>query len=78
MKSRLAKGPGIISQKMSILDRITVGKHYFETVLLLRESMFINIIVVNAEIWHGMSNSDIQKLCNLNKSLLRKILKYQP
>ena len=77
VKSRLAKGMGIISQIMSILDRITVGKHYFETALLLRESMFINSILVNAEIWYGMSNTDIQNLCKLDQSLLRKILNAQ-
>ena len=77
IKSRLSKGIGIISQIMSILDKITIGKHFFETALILRESMFINSILVNAEIWYGMTSREIQKLCKLDQSLLRKILNTQ-
>ena len=77
IKSRISKGTGIICQIMTILDKITMGKHYFETALLLRESMFINSILVNAEIWYGISNSELEKLSKLDQTLLRKILNTQ-
>ena len=52
-----------------------MGKHYFATAVLLRESLFLNGILTNAEIWYGMSKSDIKELENLDHTLLRKILK---
>ena len=42
VKSRVAKGLGIITDIMSILDRVSLGQHYFQMCLLLRESLFIN------------------------------------
>ena len=73
IKSRVAKGLGIISQIMTMLETITVGNHYFETAVLLRESLFLNSILTNAEVWYGVTSSDLKYLADLDKSLLRKI-----
>ena len=72
---RISKGLGIISEIMNILEKVTLGEFYFPTALLLRESMFLNGILTNAEIWYGLSNAEIKELEDLDVSLLRKILK---
>ena len=50
------------------------GAFYFEVAVLLRESMFLNGILTNAEVWHNVKKSEIEELEELDRSLLRKIL----
>ena len=73
-KQRISKGLGIITKIMSMLESVTLGEHYFSTAMLLRESMFLNGILTNSEIWYGLSSSEIGELDELDRSLLRQIL----
>ena len=73
IQSRVNKGLGIISHIMVMLETITLGEHYFQSAMLLRESLFINGVLTNAEVWYGVSSSDLKPLIDLDKSLLRKI-----
>ena len=59
---------------MNILEKVTLGKHYFTTAVLLRESLFLNGILTNSEIWYGLTKNEIKELENLDHILLRKIL----
>ena len=74
IKSRIAKGLGTITKIMSMLEKITLGEYYFQSALLLRESLFVNSLLTNAEVWYGLSASDIKQLEDLDKSLLRRFL----
>ena len=74
IEKRISKGLGIISQIMNILDIITFGSHYIEVALLLRESMFINGILFNSEVWYGLSRAEMNDLEDLDRTLLRRIL----
>ena len=69
IKSRVGKGLGIISQIMNIL-----GKYFFEILLTLGESKFINGILTNSEIWYNLKQSEIEEVDRL---LLRKIFNTQ-
>ena len=75
LKKRVSKGIGIITQIMNLLDSISLGEFYIEIALLLRESMFINGVITNAEIWYSLSKEEIKELEDMDKSLLRRILK---
>ena len=77
IQSRVGKGIGIISKIMSKLENITFGEHYFSTAKLLRESLFLNGILTNAEIWYGLSDADIKPLVDIDVLLLRKIFNTQ-
>ena len=44
-------------------------KFYFTTAVSLRESMFLNDILTNAESWYLLSKEDIQQLEDLDISL---------
>ena len=72
--NRVAKGMGIISQIMDLLKNVNFGIHYFEIATTLREAMFINGILTNCEVWHNLSESEIRRLEELDRLLLRKIL----
>ena len=45
-----------------------------EIALLLRESMFINGVLFNAEVWYGLTKAEINEFEKLDRLLLRKIL----
>ena len=73
IQSRSNKGLGIISHILVMLETITLGEHYFQSAILLRESLFINGVLTNAEVWYGLSSTDMKPLIDLDKYLLRKI-----
>ena len=59
---------------MNILSKVTLGQHYFEIAVLLRESLFLNSVLSSSEIWYNMSKQEMKDLENLDLSLLRKIM----
>ena len=75
IKDRIGKGHGCISDIMSILDTISFGHQYFKMFILLREAMFINKILTNAEIWYGVTENQLSDLEDLDRYLIRKAFK---
>ena len=71
---RVSKGMSYISQIMIILEEVCFGQFYFDTAVLLRESIFINGILSSIEANYGLNVDDIEKLEVLDRILLRKIL----
>ena len=74
VKSRIGKGLGKITEIMNMLENIPLGQHYFRIALLLRESIFLNSILTNVEIWYGLNNTEIKQLEDLDLNLLRRFL----
>ena len=74
IEKRISKGLGIITQITNLLECISFGQHYMEIALLLRESMFLNGILNNVDVWYGMTKAEIQEFEDLDLTLLRKIL----
>ena len=74
IQSRVSKGQGLITQIMNILEKVTLGSHYFQVAMLLRESIFMNGILTNAEVWYGLSAKQVGQLESVDKLLLRKLL----
>ena len=72
--SRIGKGHGKITDIMNILEKTSIGYDYFRIALLLRESMFLNSILTNSDIWTGITKSEIEQLEKLDLILLRKFL----
>ena len=75
IKSRISKGLGIITQIMNLLYLVNFGDHYFEIGILLRDTMLINGILTNSEVWYNLLKSEIKELEDLDKLLLRRLLK---
>ena len=74
IQHRVSKGIGIVSQIMKILETISFGKCYYQIAFSLREAMFINGILTNAEIWYGVTKSEIEALELVDRLLIRRIL----
>ena len=71
---RVSKGIGIIAQLMSLLAEVTLGVHYFEVAMQLRESIFLNGILFNTEVWYGLKEQDMKELEHVDEMLLRKLM----
>ena len=74
ISERKGKGIGIVSQIMSLLDDICLGKYYFQTAVKLRESYLVNGILFNAEVWYDLKEQEIRELEEIDETLLRRIL----
>ena len=73
VRDRAGKGLGIISKIMTILETVSFGMYYFEIALTLRESMFLNGILTNSDIWYNLKETEVEILEELDRSLLRQI-----
>ena len=74
IKQRCSRGLGVISDIMSLLNELSLGNFHFEIGLLLRESMFLSMLLNNAECWLDITKTDIDELEGIDAMLLRKIL----
>ena len=74
IRNRVSKGIGIVTQIFNIMEAANFGEHYFEIALLLRDSMLINGILTNADVWYNLLKSEVKELEDVDKLLLRKLL----
>ena len=73
VKKRISKGNGILAQIKNILETVSFGKHYFKIALLLRESLLLNGILTNSEVWYGLKKSEIADLEKLDIMFFRTL-----
>ena len=59
INKRLKRGEGIISEILSILSEIPLGKYKIEAALKLREAMLLNGVIFNSEAWHGVTSCEV-------------------
>ena len=64
----------LISTIMTILKDLSLGVHYYEIAMLLRESIFLNGLLWGIECWYDLKDSEIEQLEKLDRILLRKVL----
>ena len=74
IRQRCNRGLGIIAEIKSILESTYFGKYYFETAVILRESLFLSSLLLNSEAWVGYSDKDIRELEKCDEQLLARIL----
>ena len=74
ISARAAKGQGKVTEIINILEKVTLGSHFFQVAKLLRESIFLNGILTNSEVWYGVSQQQVEQLEFVDKLLLRKFL----
>ena len=67
--SRKKKGYSIINQIKNILNEGFFGRHHFKAAVLLRQSLFVNSVLLNCEIWNNLTKKDIH-LCGRALSVL--------
>ena len=71
VQDRAAKGYGIVSEILAILDEIPLGSYRLDMGLKLRQAKLINGMLYSSEGWHGLHSDDVKKLEKVDESLLR-------
>ena len=56
-----------------MVEKISLGRHYFKVAFLLRESFFLSSVLTNSEVWYGVTKADLEELEILDRSLLNRI-----
>ena len=72
--ARKGKGYGIVERIIDMLHEISFGHSYFEVANLLRHSLFLSSILLNSEVWYGLTLTDIEQLEVVDQFLLKRIL----
>ena len=62
VRSRVAKGIGITSQIVNILNIVIFGRFRMETGHLMRQSVFLSAILSSSEAWYNVNNDDVKEL----------------
>ena len=74
LKKRTSCGIGAVSSILTILNQVSFGKHYVQIGLLLSESLLLNSMLNNVEVWHGFYRGEEKELEGVDLILLRKLL----
>lgn len=74
VQQRSNKGLGTINEILQILESTYFGKFYFEIAMVLRESLFLSSLLLNAEAWVNYTEKDIRILEQCDEILLSRIL----
>ena len=78
IEDRTAKGYGIVSDILAILDEIPLGSYRLDMGLKLRQAKLINGILFSSEEWHGLCDDDKKMLEKVDEFLLRALLQAHP
>ena len=71
--NRSQKGTGLLCQLMKVIHSVNFGYHTVEIALLLRDSVLLNGILTNIEVWHNIFNSEVEELDKIDRQFLQKI-----
>ena len=58
---------------MNIIREICLGKFYFPTAFLLRQTIFLSTILLNSETWVNLTVSNVEELEKIDRILLKRI-----
>ena len=74
LTKRKGTGMGVITQIMRILKSVSLGHFYFEMAVLLRESLLMNGILFNSEVWYSLTKAQVNELQEVDTLMLRKVM----
>ena len=75
IEKRRQKGIGICSQISGMINGLSLGHYYFKIAFLFRETMLLNGMLTNLEVWHPVSSGQLEILEKIDANFLRKTLK---
>ena len=74
MLNRRNRGTGIVTQIMTKLEEVCLGKYFFQVAVIWRSTYLVSSLLTNAEAWYNLIQADIDILESVDEGLLRKIL----
>ena len=73
VQNRTSKGQGIISDILQILDSVYFGEFHFQAFLMMRQSLFLSVLIHNLEV-SNLSKKEVKTLESLDYQLMRRAL----
>ena len=73
--NRVSKGKRIISDIFTILENTSLGPHYFQIAVMLRESLLVSTVLYNCQCWHNLSVKELKELSNLDRFFFSSLFK---
>ena len=70
---RSAKAHAILADIRAILQDVPLGTYKTQVGLQLRESMFVNGVLFNSEVWQGLNTADITMLDTVDHKVMNVI-----
>ena len=77
VEERVKKGKSCIISSMALCSDITMGIHAVETLLLLYQSLFLPVILYNAQSWSNLTKTDLLSLQRIQLKFIKRIF-YAP
>ena len=74
IKERCTIGHQAISQIKSNLKDVNYGRFTIQTGLMMRDSIFTSKMLLNSEVWHSLTKSQLEQLEVIDRMLLRHVL----
>ena len=74
IKERCKTGHSAISQIKSMMKDISLGSFTAQIGLILRDSIFLSKMLLNSEVWHSLTKSQINDLETIDRVLMRQTL----
>ena len=75
IKARVAKGKGIVSRILNVLEGIPLGPYYFEIAMMLRTSLLVSSMLCNSEAWYNLTKAELNLLESIDIQFLKVVLK---
>ena len=75
ISSKISKCQGIKNDISFILNNILYGDHFYDIVKLLRNSMFLSVLLGNSEVWPFVTKNDMNRLESCDKNFLAHIMR---
>ena len=73
VEERVKKGKACIVSAMSLCNDITMGIHAIETLMLLYRSLFVQVVLYNAQAWTNMTKANLDSLQTVQLRYLKRI-----
>ena len=73
VKERCKTGFKAISQIKALMKDVSMGKYTIQIGLIFRDTMFVSKMLLNSEVWHCLTQSQVQELEKLDRILIRHV-----
>ena len=74
IEQRKKSGLTTISDLLSMLKEVGIGHHYLKIGLVYRDAILKCKLLLNSEVWHGLTQEQVSVLESVDKQYLRIIL----
>ena len=74
VKERCKTGQKAISQIKSMMKNMNMGRYKIQIGLIFTDSIFVSKMLLNTEVWHNLTNNQVNDLEVVDKIILRHIL----